>query len=434
MVNRRDLIVSLAAASLSPTVLAQPATYGTPGRTSPFAPEVYRARREKLMSQIKGGVAVIYSADSSEEGGRQDPDFAYLTGIIDETGAALVLAPEERTYKEILFLRNRDPENERYEGERLPISPVSVEMEARTGFARTRRMSTLGGTLTQFVTRAQVLHFLGPLVGPKQEKPKALELYGEVASRVPGTSIRNSWELLPAMRAAKEPREIELMRKAIVATERGLRAAMRQAKPGMHEYDIKDVIEAEFRAAGARGVAFQSIVGTGRTSAVLHYPLDNNVVRAGDMILCDVGAEYEHYAADITRTFPVDGRFNPEQRRIYELVLRAQEAAAKLLKPGVHYEDLQRAADQVFRESGMLDAFWHGLGHFVGLEVHDTGDQSKPLPEGAVVTIEPGLYLPDRGFGVRIEDEYLVTRSGYEHLTKSVPRTVDEIEAWIAGR
>jgi len=433
MLNRRDLILSMAAASLPQAVLAQSAdNYGTPGRTSPFGPDVYRARREKLMSQIKGGVAVVYSADSIARG--QDPDFAYLTGIIDEEGAALVLAPEERTYKEILFLRNRDPENERYEGERLPISPVSVEVEARTGFARTRRMSTLGGAVTQFVTRAPVLHFLGPLVGPKQTRPKALELYGEIAARVPGTSIRNSWSLLPAMRVEKEPRELDLMRKAIVATERGLRAAMRQAKPGMHEYQIKDVIEAEFRAAGARGVAFESIVGAGRTSAVLHYPLDNGVVKAGDMILCDVGAEYEHYAADITRTFPVDGKFNPEQKKVYELVLRAQEAAAKLLKPGALYEDCQRAADQVFREAGMVDAFWHGLGHFVGLQVHDTGDQAAPLPEGAVVTIEPGLYLPDRGFGVRIEDEYLVTKGGYEHLTKSVPRTVAEVEAWMARR
>ena len=136
-----------------------------------------------------------------------------------------------------------------------------------------------------------------------------------------------------------------------------------------------------------------------------------------DMILCDVGAEYEHYAADITRTFPVDGHFNPEQRKVYELVLRAQEAAAKLLKPGVMYEDCQRAADQVFRDAGMIDAFWHGLGHFVGLEVHDTGDQSQPLPEGAVVTIEPGLYYPGIG-GVRLEDMACVTRNSPKNLTK----------------
>lgn len=159
------------------------------------------------------------------------------------------------------------------------------------------------------------------------------------------------------MRTAKEPREIETIRKAIAATEQGLRAAMRLAEPGMREFQVKDIIEAEFKAAGARGLAFSSIVGAGKTSAVLHYPNDNNVIRAGDMILCDVGAEYDYYAADITRTFPVDGRFNDEQKEIYELVLRAQEAAMQVLKPGVVYEELQFAADAVFRDAGCSDAF-----------------------------------------------------------------------------
>lgn len=430
MFNRREVLFSLAAASVPSISLAQATNvYGTPGRTVPFTPDVYKARRAALMAQIKGGVAVVYSSDSLGRG--QNPDFFYLTGIVDEAGAALVLAPEERTYKEVLFLKNRDPESERYDGDRLPIS---AEIEARTGIARSRRMSTLGSTVQQFATRAPALHFLGPLASPGSPVPKALELYSSIAQRTPGVSTKNSWGILPAMRVAKEQREIDLMRKAVAATERGLRAAMRKAKPGMREFDIKDIIEAEFKLGGARGLAFESIVGAGRTSAVLHYPLDNNAVKAGDMILCDVGAEYDYYASDITRTFPVDGRFTPEQKKIYELVLRAQEAAMKVLKPGVVYEELQLAADQVFREAGMIDAFWHGLGHFVGLEVHDTGDYTKSLPAGAIVTIEPGLYLPEQGFGVRIEDQFLVTRNGYEHMTKSVPRTVVEIEAWMAGR
>lgn len=430
MLHRRALLGGIAAAGLAATAArAQENAYGTPGPTRPFPPEVYRERRRRLMERMGGGVAVIYSA-ASLEGEGQNPDFLYLTGIIDEAGAALVLAPEERVHKEVLFLANRDPESERYEGERLPLSEA---IAARTGIARTRRMSGLGGTVAAMAGRAGTLHFMGPIVGPNAPVPRALELYRNISARVPGVGIENSAGMIAWMREQKEPREIELIRRAIAATERGHRAAMRQARVGMHEYDLKDIIESEFRAEGARGLAFPSIVGAGRNSAVLHYPLDNNTIGAGDMVLMDLGARYDYYCADITRTFPISGRFNDEQRRIYELVLQAQQAAERRIRPGVYYSDLQAAADQVFREAGLLDAFWHGLGHFVGLEVHDVGDYERPLPVGAVFTIEPGLYLPERGFGVRIEDMYLVTRNGFEHLSSGVPRTVADIEAFIAG-
>jgi Xaa-Pro aminopeptidase len=430
MLHRRTLLGGLAAAGLTAgTAHAQENAYGTPGPTRPFSPEVYRDRRRRLMEQMGGGACVVYSANSLEGEG-QDPDFLYLTGIADEIGAALVLAPEERLHKEILFLANRDPESERYEGERLPLSDA---ISQRTGISRVRRMNGLGGTLNGIASRSQKLHFMGPLVGPNAPVPRALELYRNISARNPGVSIENSAGMIAWMREQKEPREIELIRRAIAATERGHRAAMRQARVGMHEYDVKDIIEAEFRAEGARGLAFPSIVGAGRNSAVLHYPLDNNTIQTGDMVLMDLGARYDYYCADITRTFPISGRFNDEQRRIYELVLQAQLAAERRIRPGAYYSDLQAAADQVFRDAGLIDAFWHGLGHFVGLQVHDVGDYERPLPAGAVFTIEPGLYLPDRGFGVRIEDMYLVTRNGFEHLSRTVPRTVAEVEAWIAG-
>jgi Xaa-Pro aminopeptidase len=224
------------------------------------------------------------------------------------------------------------------------------------------------------------------------------------------------------------------MRRAIGATERGMRAAMRATRPGMREFELKNIIESEFKAAGARRLAFPSIVGVARNSAVLHYMGGDNEIRPGDLILADIGAEFDHYAADITRTFPVDGRFTPEQRRVYETVLAAQSAAARQLRAGSVYEDLSQAATNVIEAAGHRDDFWHGLGHFVGLDVHDVGDYAQPLPAGAVLTIEPGIYLPEREFGIRIEDEYLVTASGNEHLSRSIPRTVAEIEAAMAAR
>jgi Xaa-Pro aminopeptidase len=236
------------------------------------------------------------------------------------------------------------------------------------------------------------------------------------------------------MRMVKEPRELELIRRAIAATERGILAGMRAARPGMYEAELKQIIEAEFRAAGANALAFSSIVAAGQASAVLHYTGGNNRIAAGDVILLDLGAEVGRYAADISRTFPVDGRFTPEQRAVYDTVLRAQEAAMALTRAGAFYEDLDAASEGVLRAAGNGDDVWHGLGHFVGLDVHDAGDYSQPLPAGAVLTLEPGAYLPHRGFGVRIEDDFLIKAGGNEHMSNGTPRRPADIEALLASR
>ncbi|MDQ3144003.1 MAG: Xaa-Pro peptidase family protein [Pseudomonadota bacterium] len=428
----------LPATSLAAYQTADDRAYGTPAGTRPFGPEVYRERRQRLMAQMKGGIAVVFGAASLDTSnpvagmGRQLSDFAYLTGIVDEPGAALLLAPVERRFKEMLFLANRNPEQERWEGERLGLGQ---SLRDRTGFEKIFRSGSLGASATTMASHSKTLNYLGPLVGADNPLPRELELYGRIAARVPGAAIKDQSGLIAAMRLAKEPREIALIRKSIAATERGLRAGMAAARPGMSERQLANIIEAEFRAAGAQGLAFPSIVGTGRSSAVLHYTGRDGIIRAGDIILCDVGAEVDFYAADITRTFPVDGRFAPEQRTIYQTVLAAQDAAAAQLRPGALYEDLNETARDVVRRAGHLDDFVHGLGHFVGLNVHDAGDYAQPLPVGTVITLEPGIYLPQRGFGVRIEDDYLVTADGNEHLSRSIPRSIDEVEAAAhAGR
>ena len=441
MFDRRAFMATGAAAALASTAaraqVADDRLYGYPGPTRPFAPEVYRERRQRLMDGIKGGVAVIYGAASIDGSsvvggvGRQDSDFAYLTGVMDVPGAALLLAPGERTYREFLFLPSRTPEFEHFEGAQLG---PSTEARRRTGFDKVQGTNYLGAALTETAARAGAMHYLGALVSPDAALPRELDLYGKVAQRVPGSRIVNSSGLVKAMRVAKEPRELALMRRAVAATERGMRAGMAAARPGMTEFQLKTIIEDEFRRAGARGVAFPSIVGVARNTTVLHYTGSDNVIRAGDLILCDIGAEVDYYAADVTRTFPVDGRFTPEQRQVYDTVLRAHESAAALLRPGAYFEDMQAAADAVMTAAGKRDSFWHGLGHFVGLDVHDVGDLSQPLPTGSVLTIEPGIYLPDRGFGVRIEDEYLVTAGGHERLSRAIPRTAAEIEAVLASR
>lgn len=439
MFNRRNLLAGATASlALSTRLTAQvmpPQGFATPAGTIPFSPEIFRERRRHVMDMLKDGVAVVYGAGPVESSAAvappfvQDGDFAWLTGVVDEPGAILVLAPAERTIKEWLLLPSRDPEVERWEVERLPLG---TELERRTGFARVSRTGGLGNLVTTLAARSKTLHFLGPIVSAAAPVPKALDLYGMVMQRVPGVSLKDDSGLLPSLRIVKEPRELDLMRKALIATARGHIAAMKQARPGMTEKQLKAILEDAFRAGGGEGLAYDSIVATGRNAASLHYTGGSGVIGANDLILIDAAASVGGYACDVTRTFPASGKFTVEQRASYELVLAAQAAAVVKLKAGVYYEDLVEAAKDVFRKAGRVDDFTHGLGHLVGLDVHDVGDMSKPLPAGAVITVEPGLYVQSANEGIRIEDLYLITANGSERLSEGVPRTVAEIEAAMA--
>ena len=440
--ERRQFLAGAAAMSLLPAanaaaqILPGPG-FGTPLGTRPFAPEVYRARRARLMAELKTGLAVIHGATAFGAPDNtiaapftQNGDFAWLTGISDEPGAVLVLAPGEAVVKEFLFLPSRDVETERWEVERLPLGSL---IEQRTGVQRVQRTARLGGVVTQLATRAKELHFLGPVVSADAPVPATLELYGKVMARVPGTSIRDQSGLLTQMRSVKEPRELEWLNKAMSATRAGHLAAMKAVKPGMTERQLRRVLEEGFANAGGTGLAYNSIVAAGRNAASLHYVVETGPIRDGDLVLIDAAAAVDGYACDVTRTFPANGRFTASQRADYELVLAAQTAAAATLKAGVSYDAFEDAAKQVFRRAGRIDDFIHGLGHYVGLDVHDPFDRSKPIPAGAVITIEPGLYTQSANQGIRIEDQYLVTATGSERMSAGVPRSIVEIEAAMRG-
>ncbi|RYD53889.1 MAG: M24 family metallopeptidase [Sphingomonadales bacterium] len=408
---------------------------GTPAGTVPFPPEVFRERRERVMAAMKTGIAVLYGADeinpgqSEEEASQQVANFAWLTGIVDEPGAVLVLAPAERTVREWLLLPSRNPEAERWDIERMPLGD---EIERRTGFQKVLRTPGLGGLVTGLAQRNKELRFLGPIVGPNAAVPAVLDLYGKVSQRVPGARTVDDTALLPSLRIVKEARELALMRKAVDATRAGHLAAMRAVRPGMTEGELKAIMEAAFRAAGGRGLAYHSIVAAGRNAASLHYRGGNGVIAAGDLVLIDAAASVGGYACDVTRTFPADGRFTEGQRKTYEVVLAAQEAAVAKLRAGVYFEDVDAAARGVIRKAGHADDFYHGVGHLVGTEVHDAGDMSKPLPAGAVITIEPGIYVQAQNYGIRIEDQYLIGATGSERMSVGIPRTVAEIEGVMA--
>ncbi|RYD82858.1 MAG: M24 family metallopeptidase, partial [Sphingomonadales bacterium] len=273
---------------------------------------------------------------------------------------------------------------------------------------------------------------LGPIVGPNAPVPPVLELYGKVSQRVPGARTVDDTALMPSLRIVKEPRELAIMRKAVEATRAGHLAAMRAVRPGMTEGELKAIMEAAFRAAGGKGLSYHSIVASGRNAASLHYRGGNGVIAKDDLILIDAAASVGGYACDVTRTFPASGRFSEAQRKTYDVVLAAQEASVAALRAGAYFEDIDNAARNVIRKAGHADDFYHGVGHLVGTEVHDAGDMSKPLPAGAIMTIEPGIYVQAQNYGIRIEDQYLITATGSERMTVGIARTAAEVEAFMA--
>ena len=345
----------------------------------PFDASVFAARREKLMKALGKGIAVLYArGEEDREGYRQDSDFYYLTGIT-EPGAVLVLSPAERTYRERLFLKPRDPDEERWTGERPSIGD---SLRRVTGIERIGRTSSLGRTLESLLQNSKTLYAIHEAGGP--DDPEALEmaLYGKLGARLPGVETKDRTDLLPAMRSVKEPRELEYMEHAIVTTIAAQGVAARAIRPGAEENWVAGLIDLEFKRGGAVRPGFADVVGSGHNSTVLHYPEHSATIPAGGLVVVDIGSDYGHYSADITRTYPADGVFTQEQRAIYDVVLRAQDACIQMVRPGVFFEDIQRRAEEIIRSAGYRDYFPHGIGHFVGLDVHDAGLYSKPLAAG----------------------------------------------------
>jgi Xaa-Pro aminopeptidase len=395
-------------------------------------PAVYAERRRAVMDAMGEGVAVVYSEGQEDEFGyRQSSDFFYLTGV-EDAEAVLVLAPKERTYREFLFLKPRDAEWERWVGEREPLGEA---LRKEYGFEKIfrERNSRLLGLLLDLARSSPTLWQVA-LADPTVElRPKDLEIYAKVQDKLPGVTVKHLGWTLPTMRARHSAEELAIMEHGIWLTEEGFRAAIPLVKPGASEGAVRAEAERVWRTGGSRRTAYSSIVGSGANSTILHYPRSERTMKDGELLLMDMACEYAHYATDITRTVPVNGHFTPEQRKVYDVVLAAQQKALSMVKPGVYHEDLDKAAREVVKAAGYGDFFIHGLGHFVGLDVHDAGAYQEPLQVGMVLTIEPGIYLPDKGFGVRIEDEVLITETGARLLTDGLPRTADEVERWMAA-
>jgi Xaa-Pro aminopeptidase len=303
-----------------------------------------------------------------------------------------------------------------------------------SGIAEVRPRGEFAAYVKKTLTGAKAPKTLTRL---RKEAKKVVEALGTALDAEVESAGSKIQKEIGKLRMIKSPAEIEMIRKASDATNKAHIEAMKACRPGMNEKLLQKVIEDKFKTEGCDGLGFPSIVGSGKNGVVLHYCDNTDPIPAGTMVVCDVGASYLGYVTDITRTLPTSGKFSEEMKKAYQCVLDAQKAAEKLLKPGATFRDLQAAAAAVFEEQGLEDWCYchsksggprHGLSHFVGLAVHDSGVYQAPFEPGVVITIEPGYYNKEKGYGIRIEDMYVVTKDGFERLSAGAPREVDEVE------
>ena len=396
------------------------------------------ARRRALLARIGRGVVLVPAAHERElerdylqdNDFRQNNTFFYFTELETQDAWLLLVAGGGAT-ETVLFLPPRNPFQERWTGLRLGSDSTAVRV---SGIARVLPTDSLDALLSAALFRVRGPVYV-PLDQTTRDDPRLRDLV------FAGIDVRNLRPIADSLRLVKDADEVARMRKAVDISVLGHIAAMQAARPGMWEYEIEAALEAEFRRNGADRVGYPSIVGSGPNSTTLHYDVNRRQTRDGDLVVVDAGAEWGQYTADVTRTFPVNGKFTPRQKAIYDLVLATQQAAFDSTRPGTTIERLNRIAkDYIRAHSGTLcgvpcDAYFiHGLSHGLGMEVHDVGDYRTPLKQGMVFTIEPGIYLPQEAVGVRIEDDVLVTATGAEWLSAKAPKTTAEIERLMGRR
>jgi Xaa-Pro aminopeptidase len=436
----------------------------------------FASRRRAVLERLGPGVAVFASAPicirnhDVEHPYRQDSDFYYLTGL-DEPESVAILTNRHPEHRFVLFVRPRHREREIWDGPRVGIEGAIERYGADAAYP----ISELAERLPQYLTNApRLLYALGRDRAMDDRVIAALQAARrrERHAVLAPTEIVDPIAVLHPLRKKKSPAELEAMERAIAATHEAHLRAMRAAKPGVFEYEVEAELLRTLRRWGCERPAYAPIVGSGPNATILHYRRNDRRIEDGDLLLVDAGGEWGYQAADVTRTFPVNGRFTTAQRAIYDVVLRAQKLAIAAVRPGVTLDDVHqvtvRSITEGLIELGLIEGatveeaianelykpfFMHRTSHWLGMDVHDVGPyytyegegpKTRPVPmePGNVITVEPGLYVaPDAnaprewlGIGVRIEDDVLVTESGHRNLTAHIPKDPDELETLLAQR
>lgn len=438
-------------------------------------PVLHRQHRQRLAERLaaRHAAGVFFTAahkvrnHDSEYRFRPESDFWWLTGFAEPESALVVLPPLEAggSTRHVLYLREKDREREIWTGRRLGLEAAPARLLVDEARPITRIWEELPQLLRNY---PRIVARTG--LEPERDQ-RLLDVITKLrwAARgmvVPPIELLDVAPFTHELRLYKSPEELEQMRRAAAITREAHVGAMRECRPGLREYELDALLEHDFRRRGSTGAAYTSIVAGGANACVLHYVENDAPLLDGELVLIDAGAEWQYYASDVTRTFPVNGRFSPEQRALYQVVLDAQLAAIAHVRPGVSFVSVHERALRVLVEGfvrlgllqGQVDAlieseayrrfYMHRTSHWLGLDVHDCGayvvdGASRTLEPGMVLTIEPGCYVASdddtvearwRGIGIRIEDDLLVSAAGHEVLTSGIPKTVDEVEAACQGR
>jgi Xaa-Pro aminopeptidase len=415
----------------------------------------YHARREALARMVNGLVVIFAplenSAGDAIYGFRQEDNFFYLSGLSEPGAALLIVSAAEakgetpaRPYTEILFLPPRNLIQEKWTGPKL--GPENADAPNITGFDRVAEMGKLPDEVAKFLTGMRPVVYTDVAShGETSASVEPLEFLKRMNSFLGFQDVK---PMLSSLRTAKDAGEITLLRKAVDASVAAHFAAFKAVKPQVSEREISALMQYEWGKRGCERPAYAPIVGSGFYSTVLHYSEDSNTMKSGDVVVIDAAGEYSMYAADVTRTLPVNGHFTARQREIYDIVLGAQQAAIAAFRSGKSNirrndpDSLFKAAYEYINTHGkdlhgepLGKYFIHGLGHYIGLNVHDPGDYNVPLGPGMTFTIEPGIYIPEESLGVRIEDDFYVDQNGkLINLSAALPSKAEDVERAMAGK
>jgi len=418
----------------------------------------YAERRAKLASQVEGPI-VLWGFMGREEASQayvfaQEEYFYYLTGH-NEEGAGLIILPEVHSGgskaavaswdgpQEMLFLPAKDPGKEKWNGVRM--SPADPGIEARTGFSSVKPFKEMRAVVERLADLYPIFYTILPYEKELGGYPHEKAVVDWLDLAAPQKKVKDARANINALRQIKSPGEIAFLKQAIDLSLDSQFEAMRMMRPGLYEYQIAAKMVEIHAMGGSEAEGYAPIVGAGPNSTTLHYDKLSRKIEDGDIVVLDVGAQYSGYSADITRTIPANGKFTPRQREIYDVVLGAQNAALAALRPGTYFYCKAKdggifkiAYDYINTHGKDLHGkrlgqyFIHGLGHHIGLDVHDPSDYCRAFEPGMVVTVEPGIYIPEENLGVRIEDDVLITETGYKLLSERLPRDPQEIEKIMA--
>ena len=405
--------------------------------------------RKALEEQMKDqSMVILFAGNAPKKSADAAYDFTpnrhfyYMTGI-DEENVILTMVKDQGQIKETLFIKKRDALMVKWVGETIS----EEEAKEKSGVENIKFLDTFETFLHQTINKESKTCLYLDL---EKDNYDALDTVGVdfakvIMARYPQIKIESIYNEISELRVLKKEVEVEKLKKAIEITGEGIYHLMKNTKPGMKEYELEAYFDFILKKSGVKDFAFTTICASGHNATVLHYVENNTAIKDGDLVLLDLGAQYEYYCGDISRTFPVNGKFTKRQRAFYDLVLKAHDEVIAMVKPGIPYSRINELVHEIYakglKELGLIEKdeevrkyYYHNTSHYLGLDTHDVGKRDVILEEGMVITVEPGLYIEEESIGIRLEDDILITKDGCENLSKHIMIKPEEIEEFLAEK